>query len=83
MKANHVKARILPILDEMIAYLRNKSRILKKSAARKFYFSTTSSEKIAKFEDFSRNNCVFTKTIAKKLHVGKKMFLQNCVFTQL
>ena len=31
MKTNHIMTGILPILDEIIAYLGNKSRILKKS----------------------------------------------------
>ena len=52
MKTNHLKTRILTALDEIIAYLRNKSRILNKSMEKKFHFLTTSGKKSLKFEDF-------------------------------
>ena len=61
MKTNHIKMRILPILDKIIAYLCNKSRILKESIEKKFHFSTTNGEKSVKFEDFQQNNCAFQK----------------------
>ena len=47
-------------------------RALKKSTAKKFYFSTISSEKSAKFENFQLNNCFFMKPFAK-----------NCAFKKI
>ena len=87
METNHVKTQILPILGEVIAYLHNKSYIFKKISHEKFYFSTTSSEKSAKFEDFWQNNCLFTKAIVKnyafqKIHWEKKLCQIRCIFMQ-
>ena len=49
MKTTNIKARILPVLNQIIAYLHNKSRISEKSAAKKLHFSTANEEKSAKF----------------------------------
>ena len=45
MKTNHGKMRILPILDEIIAYFHNKSRISKNQQQNKLHFSTTVAKK--------------------------------------
>ena len=70
---------ILPILDEISAYLHIWKQIthFKTSSEKKFHFSTTGDEINAKFEIFLRNNCVFTKPNAKtcvfqKISWGKK-----------
>ena len=82
MQTNYVKTRILPILDEIIAYVYNKSRIKKNNQPRKkFNFSTTSGEKGAKFEDFWQSNRACTKAVAKncafqKISRGKKKKLR-------
>ena len=46
MKANYIKTRILQILDEVIAYLLNKLRILKKSAAKNSIFQESLVKKV-------------------------------------
>ena len=56
MKTNHVKMRILPILDEAIAYLHKKnhaSKKKKKSTAKKFRFSTVV-KKVQNLKIFSK-----------------------------
>ena len=50
---------------------------LKNQLRKSSIFQTTSGEKSEKFQDFWRNNCVFTKAIAKncafqKISRGKK-----------
>ena len=72
IKLETLEKTVLSILYEIIEYLSNKSRISKKSTEKKFQFSTTSGKKNVKFEDFRRNNCVFTKVIAK-----------NCAFQKI
>ena len=59
MTTNHRKVRILPILDKIIAYLRNQSqkrkekkRILRNLLRKNSNFSSTCGENIAKFDDF-------------------------------
>ena len=51
---------------------------LKKSASENFLFSRTSSEKSMKFENFWWNNCVFRKTIRKKLLISKNQLGKKC-----
>ena len=45
MKTNHIKMRNLPILDGIIAYLHNKSHILKNQLLKSSIFQTTIREK--------------------------------------
>ena len=40
---------------------------------KKFYFSTTSGKKYAKFDNFQLNNYVFTKPAVKKLVIKEEI----------
>ena len=46
MKANRVKTRILPVLDEVIAYLTNKSLIKRKPATKSSIFQQLVAKKV-------------------------------------
>ena len=72
IKTNHIKIQILPILDEIIAYLRGKSCFSNKSTQKKFHFPATSGKKSVKFEDFQQNNWVFmTYTLGIYVAIAK------------
>ena len=49
----------------------------KKSAAKVFRFPTNNAEKSANFDDFRRNNFLFTKPNCKKLHISKNQLKGN------
>ena len=54
-------------MKQLHIYITNHKNIthFKKSAAKKFYFLTTSGKNSAKFEDFQQGNCTLMKLIAK------------------
>ena len=72
MKSNRVKTRILPILDEIIAYLQNKSFILNKVSREKFpLFNNQWQKKMRNLKIFGEI-IPYSRKQLQKISQGKK-----------